>query len=197
MVHAAAVLAASALSAAVSPSLAAPDGQIRVTVSGLDAPAASIVVHGGIASQGKMFGWVPLRSAAGGTWWTVLRAPGFYGVYPIHVRARGVLHQTTATVAVLPRGYGAQPGFDKPEQVAEWWTRQAPAGAEIRSVATWTAGFFAHRDQTLNRLLRVRFTLLGDWKAKHLAAGTYTRWFSVARPRVGGPWRLLEIVAAP
>ncbi len=79
----------------------------------------------------------------------------------------------------------------------EWWRRQAPAGAELTSVSTWGAGFFTHRDPSLNRLLRVRFTLLGDWKARHLARGTYTRFFSVARTTVRGQWRLLQVVEAP
>jgi hypothetical protein len=197
MIAAAGALVAASLTAAVSPSVAARDGQIRVVVTGLSAPAASVVVHGGIASEGKMFGWVALRSSGAGSWWTVLRAPGFLGVYPVQVRAGGILRQTGAVVSVLPRGFAAQPAFDKPAQVAEWWSRQAPAGTDLLSVTTWHAGFFTHRDPTLNRLLRVRFTLLGDWKAKRLARGTYTRWFSVARTSAQGQWRLLEIVEAP
>jgi hypothetical protein len=96
------------------------------------------------------------------SWWTILRAPGFYGVYPVRVRAGGVTRETDAVVSVLPRGFAAQPGFDEPQQVPEWWRRQAPAGAELTSVSTWGAGFFTHREPSLNRLLRVRFTLHCD-----------------------------------
>jgi len=193
----AALLAAASLGASVAPSVATPDGQFHVTVQGLCAPAASVVVHGGIASEGKMFGWVPLQSAGSCSWSTVLRAPGFLGVYPIRVLAGGVERDTGAVVSVLPHGYAAEPGFDEPEQIPEWWRRQAPAGATLESVTQWNAGFFTHRDPSLNRLLRVRFTLLGDWKAQRLARGTYTRYFSVARLKPGGQWRLLQIVEAP
>jgi hypothetical protein len=194
---AAAVLAAASLTATVSPAVAQPDGLFRVGVDGACAPSALVVAHGGIASEGKMFGWVAMRSSGPCSWWTVLRAPGFLGVYPIDVRLGAAAHDTGTVVSVLPKGFAAQPGFSRPEQVPEWWRRQAPAGADLLEVTTWHAGFFTHRDPTFNRLLRVRFRLLGDWKAKRLARGTYTRYFSVARLTRDGDWRLLQVVNAP
>jgi hypothetical protein len=125
--------AVAALQVAVSPLAASRDGLVTIRVQGLAAPAASVVIHGGLASGGKMFGLVPLRDAGNGAWWTVLRAPGFY----------------------------------------------------------------FHRDQRYNRLLRVRFTLPAAWPQYRLAAGTQTRWFSVARLSVEGGWKLLEVVPAP
>jgi hypothetical protein len=192
----AAVLAA-AVTASASPSPAAPDGQVRVTVNGLSAPAASVHLRGGIASGGRWFGFVALRDSDGGSWFTILRAPGFLGVYPIVVRAGGVTHETGAVVTVLPRKWTAQPAFQKPEQVAQWWTRQAPPGANLTSVSTWQSGFFTHRDPALNRLLRVRFTLLGDWRAMRLKQGPHELFFSIARLKPTGAWRLLETVPAP
>lgn len=192
------VLAAvAALSIAVSPALAARDSLIHVHVAGLDAPAADVVVHGGVASGGKMFGLVPLRDLGGGNWTAVLRAPGFLGVYPIRVRAGGVYRESGALVKVLPRSFAHEPGVGKPAQVVEWWRRQAPAGATVTSVTEWHAGFFFHRDQRYNRLLRVRFTLLGAWPQFHLARGTYLRWFNVARTTLTADWRLLQVVTAP
>jgi hypothetical protein len=188
---------AAALAIAVSPARPAPDGLVHVHVSGLQAPAADVVIHGGIASGGKMFGLVPLRDLGGGNWATVLRAPGFLGVYPVRVRARGVYHETGAVVKVLPRAFAAEPGVGKPALVVEWWRRQAPAGASVASVTEWHAGLFFHRDQRYNRLLRVRFTLLGPWPRYHLRGGTYVRWFDVARTSLTADWRLLQVVAAP
>src|SRR4051794_12765597 len=113
MVVAAAV--AAAVTVSVSPSVAARDGQVRVELRGVSAPAASIHLRGGIASGGRWFGWVALRDEGGGAWFTVLRAPGFLGVYPVVVRAGGPARETGVTVAVLPRGWAAQPAFAKPE----------------------------------------------------------------------------------
>ena len=194
----AALAVAASLAVSVTPSHPTPNGLIRVTVTGLPAPAADVVVHDGIASGGKMFGLVPLRDEGGGSWTTELVAPGFLGVYPVRVRARGVYHDTGAMVDVLPRDFAAEPGVNTPAEVVEWWRRQAPEGATVLSVREWDAGFFSHRDSRYNRLLRVRFTLLGPWPRYRLAAGTYTRWLSVARTSLAaGGWKLLQVVAAP
>ena len=197
MLPTAATLAAAVIGATANPVVAAPDGQVRVSVYDLHAAAASVHLTGGIASGGKWFGWVPLRNAGGGSWSTVLRAPGYLGVYPVVVRAGGATQPTDEVVSVLPRGWAKQPGFDAPEQVAQWWTRQAPAGATLESVTTWPSGFFTHRDRSLNRLLRVRFALLGEWRGKHLRQGPHELFFSVARLRPDGQWRLLETITAP
>lgn len=193
----AAVVAAATIHASVSPAAPARDGLVRVSISGLPAPAADVVVEGGIASAGKMFGLVPLRDRGAGAWWTVLRAPGFLGVYPIRVRAHGRLRDTDALVKVLPHAFAAEPGVPKPSQVVEWWSWQSPGGAKIAGVTEWHAGFYFHRDQRYNRLLRARFTLLAPWPRYHLAAGTYTRWFDVARTTLAGDWRLVQVVDAP
>jgi hypothetical protein len=197
MVPAVAILASAVISAVASPVVAAPDGQVRVSVYGLHAPAVSVHLNGGIAGGGRWFGWVALQDAGGGTWSTILRAPGYRGVYPVVVRTGGVTKPTDEVVSVLPRHWEKQPAFDTPEQVAQWWTRQAPSGASVERVTTWRSGFFTHRDPGLNRLLRVRFTLLGDWPAKRLGQGPHELFLSVARLRPGGRWRLLETASAP
>ena len=193
-----AALGASALLAlSVSPTIAARDGQVRVAVSGLRATAASVHLEGGIASGGRWFGWIPLRDDGKGTWSTVLRAPGYLGVYPVVVRSGGVARATGTVVTVLPPGWARQPSFDRPEYVPEWWTRMAPAGATLTTVETWHRGFYTHRDPSLNLLLRVRFTLLGDWRAQHLRKGPHELFFSIARLTPTGDWRLLETTSAP
>jgi hypothetical protein len=170
---------------------------VRVSVTGLNASAASVRLRGGIAGGGKWFSWVSLRDNGGGSWFTVLRAPGYLGVYPVEVRAAGRTYQTAATVSILPRGFGARPAFPQPEAAAEWWARLAPAGAILRNVATWRAGFFTHRDERLNRLLVVRYRLLGPWARFRLPRGDGRIFLSIARLRDGGRWRLLEVVRAP
>lgn len=194
---AAALLASASVHATVAPSSATPDGQVRVAVTGVTAPAVSVRLGGGLASGGKWFNWVALRPNGAGSWWTVLRAPGYFGVYPVQIRAGGVLHETDAVVQILPQGFVNQPGFFTPEQVAEWWTRVAPPGASLTGVTTWRSGFFTHRDADLNRLLRVRFTLLRPWPQLHLKEGSRQIFLSVARLRSGGLWRLLETTTAP
>ena len=67
----------------------------------------------------------------------------------------------------------------------------------LQAVTTWRAGYYTHRDPSLNRLLRVRLMLFGDWPAQRLRRGVHTLYLSVARLRLGGPWRLLEVVRAP
>src|SRR5881409_2325032 len=153
-----AAVAAAVLQIAVSPVFANRDGQIRVTVQGLQAPAADVVVHGGIASQGKMFGLVPLRDLGHGSWTTVLRAPGFYGVYPIRVRAQGTYHDTQGLVAVLPHGFASSLAAASPDALVEKWREDVPNGVTIAQHAVWRQGFYYHRDQRYNRLLRVKFT---------------------------------------
>ena len=190
-------LAAVALQVSVTPSLAARDGQVRVTVHGLDAPAADVVIHGGIASGGKMFGLVPLRDLGNGSWFTVLRAPGFYGVYPIRIRARGVYRETDHVVAVLPRGFQSSLTGATPDDLVEKWREAAPNGVTIARHAIWRQGFYFHRDQRYNRLVRVEFTLLSDWPRYHLKEGTATKWFDLVRTSLTGKWHLVQVVDAP
>ena len=180
-----------------SPATVHPHAQVRVTVSGLSAPSALVVIHGGIARQGRWFRWVPLRSEGGGRWSALLQTPGLLGIYPIRVRSDGAEHTTSAMVEVVPPGFSAQPAFAAPTQVAQWWAWIAQPGVIIRSVTTWRSGFFTHRDPALNRLLRVQFQLLGDWPQLHLHAGLHVLYLSIARRTTGGPWRLLEVVTAP
>ncbi len=189
--------AVAAVTIAVAPGAAVPNGQFRVQVTGLDAPAASVVVHGGVAGAGKMFGLVPLRPAGAGSWWTILRAPGFPGVYPIRVRAHGVYRETATVLTVLPPGFASAPAASTPAGVVEAWREASPGGATVQSAADWRQGFYYHRDQRYNRLLHVRFVLLEDWPRWHLRAGTYERWFDVARRATDEPWRLVDIVTAP
>jgi hypothetical protein len=193
----AATLAVVVVNAVVSPASAAPDGQVLVRVSGLRAPSALVVLHGGIASRGRWFQWAPLRPGGGTSWWTVLRAPGLLGMYPVRVRVGGVTRETNAVVQIVPPGFARRPGFDLPDQVAQWWAWIAPPGVVLTAVRTWQAGYFTHRDPTLNRLLQVRFKLLGDWSAEQLRRGVHTLYLNVARRAVGAPWRLLETVSAP
>lgn len=193
----AAAVAAAVLQVAVSPVFAPRDGLIRVTVHGLQAPAADVVVHGGIASAGKMFGLVPLRDLGQGSWATILRAPGFYGVYPIRLRAQGVYRDTPTVVAVLPRGFDSSLAAATPAGLVETWREAAPNGVTIMESSTWRQGFYYHRDQRYNRLVRVEYTLLGDWPRYHLKEGTGTKWFDLARTSPTGKWHLVQVVDAP
>lgn len=193
----AAVVAAAGMSVVAAPATVHPHAQVRVMVTGLNAPSALVVIHGGIARGGRWFQWVPLRSDGGGRWSALLQTPGFYGIYPVRVRVGSVVHATPATVDVVPPGFSAQPGFATPTQVAEWWAWIAQPGVVIRSVTTWRSGFYTHRDPSLNRLLRVQFQLLGNWPQQHLRVGTHVLYLSVARRTVGGSWRLLEVVSSP
>jgi hypothetical protein len=188
---------AAALTISIVPAHPAPDGMLRVTVAGLDAPAADVVVHGGIASQGKLFGLVPLLSLGAGRWWTNLRAPGFPGVYPIRVRTHGVYEETGTVVAILPHGFASAVSGSSPGDVVQSFRLAAPDGATIDHMSTWRSGFYYHRDQRYNRLLRVRFTLLGTWPRYHLKAGTYLEWFDVVRTSEQSPWRLAGLVDVP
>jgi hypothetical protein len=118
-------------------------------------------------------------------------------MYPVRVRVGGVTRDTNAVVQIVPPGFARQPGFDTPDQVAQWWAWSAPPGIVLTSVRTWKAGYFTHRDPTLNTFLQVRFKLLGDWRAQKLRRGAHTLYLNIARPAVGVPWRLLETVSAP
>jgi hypothetical protein len=194
---AAATLAVIAVNALVSPASPARGGEVHVRINGLKATSALVVLHGGIARRGRWFQWVPLRSSGGTSWSAVLEAPGLMGMYPVHVRVGGVTRDTNAVVQIVPPGYASEPGFDTPDQVAQWWAWSAPPGIVLSSVQTWNTGYFTHRDPTLNRLLDVHFKLLGDWRGQHLKRGDHTLYLNVARRAVGAPWRLLETVVAP
>jgi hypothetical protein len=194
---AAATLAVIAVNALVSPASPAPNGEVRVRINGLKAASALVVLDGGIARQGRWFQWMPLRSSGTASWWTVLRAPGLMGMYRVLVRVGGVIKDTHAVVQIVPPGFASEPGFDTPEQVAQWWAWSASPGIVLTGVQTWKTGFFTHRNPMLNRLLGVHFKLLADWPAKHLKRGDHLLYLSVARAGVGGPWRLLETVSAP
>lgn len=202
MTGAAALLVSAALAggtahAVVAPSSQQPDGQVRVEVTGVRAPAASVHIVGGLASGGRWFSWVALRPDGPGAWWTILRAPGFYGVYPVSVRAGGRVVRTDGLVQILPGGFARRPAFATPQQVAEWWARVVPPGATLRSVQTWHSGFFTHRDATLNRLLRVTADLHGPWRPLRPHGGAVTVFLSIARLTTAGGWRLLETTTSP
>jgi hypothetical protein len=188
---------AGALTVALSSSTAQLDAEVRVDVSGIHARSALVVLHGGISRQGRWFHWVPLARNANGTWSALLKTPGFYGVYPLRVREDGSVRETTAVLSIVPPGFGGQPGFDTPTQVAQWWAFVARPGVVIRNVSLWRSGFYTHRDPTLNELIRVEFTLLADWPALHLRHGANVVYLSIARTRPAGPWRLLQLVRSP
>ena len=193
----AAAVATALIHAVVNPVLPAPDGLFRVSVTGVHAPAADVVVHGGIASGGKMFGLVPLRDRGGGTWFTVLRAPGFLGTYPIRVRYEGRYHETDALVSILPKNFDRLFSGATPEAVLLTWRVNSPGGATIASSTTWKQGFYYHRDQRYNRLLRVKFTLVRPWPRYHLQAGTFVKWFDLVRTSTTAKWHLVQVVDAP
>jgi hypothetical protein len=193
----AATLAVIAVSALVSPATPTPGGQVLVKVNGLKASSALVVLHGGIASRGRWFQWVPLHSGGGASWSAVLRAPGLMGMYPVRVRVGRVVRNTNAVVQIVPPGFARVPGFDTPEQVAQWWAWSAPPGIVVSAVQTWKTGFFTHRDPVLNRLLAVHFRLLADWPTERLKRGDHTLYLNVGRPAVGAPWRFLQAVSAP
>jgi hypothetical protein len=196
-----AALAAIAISSgsvhvSAAPLVATRDGQVRVEVTGAAAPVSAHLA-GGLASGGRWFRWVALHPQGPGSWSALLRAPGYYGVYPLQLRVAGKVLPTEVSVRILPRGFAQRPAFATPEQVAEWWTRIAPPGAVVDSVTTWHTGFFTHRDPTLNRLLLVHFTLNGPWRPAFPKAGAATIFLSVARLTPDGPWRLLETTTRP
>jgi hypothetical protein len=192
-----AFVAAVAIAVSFSPAVARPDAQVRVNVTGLHATSALVVLHGGIASRGKWFSWVPLQHAGGDSWTANLQTPGLYGIYPLRLRVGGAVMTTQATVEIVPPGFARQPGFDTPAQVAQWWAWIAQPGVALTSISVWNAGFFTHRDPSLNQLLRVEFNLLGNWPSLHLNRGKHVLYLSVARERIGAPWRLLQTVSAP
>lgn len=187
--------AAAALAIAVTPAHPARDGLVHVHVTGLRAPAADVVIHGGVASGGKEFGLVPLRDLSGGNWATVLRAPGLTGVYPVRVRAFGRYRETGTLISILPRSLG--PAASTATGVVEAWREASPGGATVQSASTWKQGFYFHRDQRFNRLIRVKFVLLQAWPRYGLKAGTYLRWFDVVRTSATAKWRLAGFVLAP
>ena len=192
------VALASGVHATVAPQNATRDGQVRIAITGAPGPAAQVQVLGGIASGGRWFGRVALLPGGPGSWSTVLRAPGYLGVYPLQLRVRGSRAvELDATIQILPKGFFSRPVFPQAEQVAEWWTRIAPPGAVLQSVSTWHTGFYTHRDDRYNRLLSVGFRLLGPWPAMHLPKGPGHIYLSIARLRADGDWRLLQVVRAP
>jgi len=174
----------------LQPVIAAPDGQLYVTLSGVKAPDVEMKVEGGLASRGRWFRWVRLHQTGQGSWRAILRAPGFLGVYPLEVRFAGKVYDAGPIVRILPDGFDSRPGFFTPGEVATWWARTSPQQPQLLATTTWRSGFFTHRDPDLNLLLRVRVLL-----PRHRFAST--RYLSIARLSPTGPWRLLESVTAP
>jgi hypothetical protein len=185
---AALVVAVSNVSAAVNPAIARRDGRVEVTVSGLPAAVAGVRIEGGLASLGHWFGWIPLQSSGSGSWHTLLRAPGYLGVYPVQVRAKRHVYDTGTQVRILPRGFAAQTGFFSPKEVADWWVKTTVPSGTLLSVATVHHGFYTHRDPDLNLLLKVHFQ---NGRVKQV------KYLSIARLSASAAWRLLEVVEAP
>ena len=97
MVGAAAII--SAFTVSLSPAVAHPNSQVRVEVAGLHATSALVVLHGGIASRGKWFQWVPLQRTGTSSWHAVLETPGLYGVYPVRLRVNSHISGSKPGVA--------------------------------------------------------------------------------------------------
>jgi hypothetical protein len=186
----AALMLAPGAQATVSPVVGQRDGLVYVTVTDVRAPAVQVKIAGGVASLGKWFGWVPLVQTGPASWRSVLRAPGFLGVYPLQVRTPSKTVEAGPVVRILPRGFDKQPAFFTPAEVADWWARTAAVQGKLVSATEWHSGFFTHRDPRFNRLVRATVELPGH-------PGTETMYVSVARLRADGPWRLLEAVPAP
>jgi hypothetical protein len=185
----AALMLATGAQATVSPVVGKRDGLVYVTVTDVPAPAVQVRIAGGVASLGKWFGWVPLVQTGPASWRSVLRAPGFLGVYPLQVRTPSKTVEAGPVVRILPRGFAKQPAFFTPADVADWWARTSNQG-KLVSASEWHSGFFTHRDSRFNRLVRATVERPGR-------PGTVTMYVSVARLRADGPWRLLEAVQAP
>jgi hypothetical protein len=185
----AALMLASGAQATVSPVVGKRDGLIYVTVKDVPAQSVQVKIAGGLASLGKWFGWVPLVQTGPSSWRSVLRAPGFLGVYPLQLRTGTKTVEAGPVVRILPRGFDKQPAFFTPADVADWWARTSDEG-KLVSASEWHSGFFTHRDPRYNRLVRATVERPGG-------AGTETMYVSVARLRADGPWRLLETVPAP
>jgi hypothetical protein len=185
----AALMLASGAQATVSPVVGKRDGLVYVTVTDVRAPAVQVRIAGGVASLGKWFGWVPLIQTGPSSWRSVLRAPGFLGVYPLQVRTASKTVEAGPVVRILPRGFDKQPAFFTPADVADWWARTSNVG-KLVSASEWHSGFFTHRDPRFNRLVRAVVE-------RSAGTGTETMYVSVARLRADGPWRLLEAVQAP
>jgi hypothetical protein len=185
----AALMLATGAQATVSPVVGKRDGLVYVTVTDVPARAVQVRIAGGVASLGKWFGWVPLVQTGPASWRSVLRAPGFLGVYPLQVRTQSKTVEAGPVVRILPRGFAKQPAFFTPADVADWWARTSNQGRLV-SASEWHSGFFTHRDPRFNRLVRATVERPGH-------PGTETMYVSVARVRAGGPWRLLEAVHAP
>jgi hypothetical protein len=185
---AALALTAGGVEVTLTPGTVRKEGQVRIAVSGVPAQRASVRIVGAVASGGRWHRWVALRDAGHGSWWTILRAPGFLGVYPLQLRADGKVSDLGVRLEILPERFQFRPAFEAPEDVARWWVRTALRGATLIGVSTQQTGFYTHRDPRLNRLLRVSFSLDGS---PHL---TY---LSVSRLSDGGSWRFVERARAP
>jgi hypothetical protein len=186
----AALTLAAGAQATVTPVVGARDGLVYVTLTDVPAAAVQARIAGGVARRGKWLGWVSLVQVRPGSWRSVLRAPGFLGVYPLQVRTDGTIADAGPVVRILPRRFAKRPGFFTPVEVAASWAKTSPQNLRLVRAAEWHSGYFTHRDPRFNRLVRATVELPGG-------AGTETRYVSVARLRVGGPWRMLEVVAAP
>ncbi|MDX6465941.1 MAG: hypothetical protein QOI27_981 [Gaiellaceae bacterium] len=186
----AALMLAAGAQATVSPVAGQRDGLLDITVTDVRAPAVQVKIAGGAASLGKWFGWVPLVQTGPSSWHSVLRAPGFLGVYPLQVRTASKTVEAGPIVRILPPGFGKQPAFFTPAEVADWWARTSTAQGKLVGAAEWHSGLFTHRDPRFNRLVRATVELPGQ-------PGTETMYVSVARLRADGPWRLLEAVPTP
>ncbi len=171
----------------VTPQNAARDGMVRISVHGVAAQTVDARLEGGVASGGRWFSWVRLLPAGPGSWYSILRAPGYLGVFPVQLRAGGRVVATTASVRILPPGFARRPGFWQPESVARWWV--GTRHVRLESVSTWRSGYFTHRDPMLNRLLRVGYAPSGRDPA--------VVYLSIARLTLDTPWRLLQAVGAP
>lgn len=182
LVAAAVVAVGAPATAKIVPQLAVRDGRVAIT-----AHASGTVVEarllGGLASGGRWFGWVPLRaSGTQSEWGTILRAPGFYGVYPVQLRVDGKITTVAPAVKVLPHHFAAIPGYWAVVDVVDAWAKSQQT--KVLSSSTWHSGFFTHRVASLNRLIRVRTPVENVY-------------LNVARLTVDGPWRLIQIVKAP
>jgi hypothetical protein len=140
-------------------------------------------------ANGQALPWVRVRGGS-----AVVPAPTLVGTYRVVVhRGTHVFRSDAWLLRSDPRAAQARSVFPTPEGAAKDWVAHRPGELVLVASRHWPMTAIDRRDRGLNAYLVIAYAPRGDPNPNHRLGV----WMAIARDRVGGPWRLLQVSVAP
>jgi hypothetical protein len=179
-----------AVAVTISPAAQVPGRPTFVSVH--SAPGSGPVyveLERATTDTGRKLPWVRTRGGV-----AVVPSPALVGTYRLVVhRGSQAVRSDAWVVRVRPRAARARSAFATPEAAARDWVAHRPGELVLVASRRWRNTALDQRDRRLNAFLVIAYAPRGD----HNRNDRLGVFMAIARDRVGGPWRLLQVSVAP